>query len=140
MSLEDRITERFDRILPRLKVMKAILEEYEEKPLSLRDQLTLERAVEILADTIIDIALWIAKYHSSERPRTNREVVMLLATIGVLDKDFASRLASLAGLRNILAHQYVGIEADSLHQHAKQLLEDFPRFQKEIYGYIKKIS
>lgn len=49
---------------------------------------------------------------------------------------FAIRILPMAGLRNILIHEYFKIDLERIYQHL-QNLEDFRTFQKHIIKFLK---
>lgn len=48
--------------------------------------------------------------------RDGYEAILRLGELGVLPPDFARSLAPLAGLRNVLAHEYVALDWDEIVQ------------------------
>jgi len=59
-----------------------------------------------------------------EVPQSYREVFRLLSDHGVIEPELAARLASGAGLRNLVAHQYGVLDWDRIHEMASTRLED----------------
>ena len=70
---------------------------------------------------------WLADEGSSV-PASYREVLLTLADHNVLDRALALRLASAAGLRNLIAHQYAVLDWERIHTVAAQGLDDLIRF------------
>jgi len=50
-----------------------------------------------------------------------------MGELGVLPPDFARSLAPIAGFRNILVHEYLGVDWDYVYDHL-QNLDDLERF------------
>jgi uncharacterized protein YutE (UPF0331/DUF86 family) len=82
--------------------------------------LALERALHIAAEAIFDIGHHILAGRGLDVPATYREVLPALARAGVIDPALLVRLEGLAGLRNILVHDYAVVESPRLWQ----LLDD----------------
>ena len=86
--------------------------------------LALERALQIAAEAIFDLGHHILAGRGLDVPATYREVLPALARAGVIDTALLSRLEGLAGLRNILVHDYVVVELPRLWQLLDERLED----------------
>jgi uncharacterized protein YutE (UPF0331/DUF86 family) len=63
-----------------------------------------------------------------EVPQSYREVFRALADHGVVEPALAARLASAAGLRNLVAHQYGVLNWDRIHEMASSSLDDLLSF------------
>ena len=74
-----------------------------------------ERNAELLAQVCIDVALHIVAASGTAAPETYREALRALAPIIDLADDVAARLASAAGLRNLLVHMYLEIDHGRLY-------------------------
>ena len=78
--------------------------------------LALERALQIAAEAVFDIGHHILAGRGLDVPATYREVLPALARAGGIDTALLARLEGLAGLRNILVHDYVVVESPRLWQ------------------------
>ena len=61
-------------------------------------------------------------------PQSYRDVFRLFGERGVIPDDLAKRLASAAGLRNLVAHQYAVIDWQRIHEIASLHLGDLLLF------------
>jgi uncharacterized protein YutE (UPF0331/DUF86 family) len=86
--------------------------------------LALERALQIAAEAIFDIGHHILAGRGLSVPATYREVLPAIARAGVIDTTLLGRLEGLAGLRNILVHDYVAVEMPRLWQLLDERHED----------------
>ena len=86
--------------------------------------LALERALHIAAEAIFDIGHHILAGRGLDVPATYREVLPALARAGVIDPALLVRLEGLAGLRNILVHDYAVVESPRLWQLLDERLGD----------------
>jgi uncharacterized protein YutE (UPF0331/DUF86 family) len=59
----------------------------------------------------------------------------MMGELRVLDADFARRLAPLAGFRNVLIHEYVGIDWDKVYQNL-QIIDDLHLFSERIRHWL----
>lgn len=58
-----------------------------------------------------------------------------MGELGVLPLELAERLAPIAGFRNILVHEYLGIDWDEVY-HNLVNLDDFERFAELIREWL----
>jgi uncharacterized protein YutE (UPF0331/DUF86 family) len=72
---------------------------------------------------------------STREPTSYRDVFTILADEDLVDVDVAEEMAEMAGFRNVLAHDYAGIDHDRVHAHLQDL-ERFRRFAEAIHGSI----
>ena len=63
----------------------------------------------------------------ARKPVDYYDAKLRMGELGVLGADFARRLAPLAGLRKLLAHEYLTVDWDHVLQ-ALQRLDDLERF------------
>jgi len=92
--------------------------DFEEDPY-LRD--IAERNLEVAAQCCIDICNRIITLEGGPQPQDYYEAILQQGDLGVLPPEFAERLAPLAGFRNVLAHQYLGVDWDEVYSHLQKL-------------------
>lgn len=92
-----------------------------------------ERNLQVAIQCLIDIANRIISLEEAQKPRDYYEAFLILGNIQVLPSVFAREIAPMAGFRNILIHEYVGIDWDLVYKYL-QKLDDFYQYE----GYIKK--
>ncbi len=95
-----------------------------------------ERCLQIAIQSLLDICHHIIVENNWPRPQNNKEAILALSQKGIIPSDFANRVLPMAGLRNILVHDYLKINLMRLYEHI-QNLEDFRQFQKYIIAYLK---
>jgi uncharacterized protein YutE (UPF0331/DUF86 family) len=116
------------RVLAELRRLRAI-------PSSAREplhQLALERGLHVSAEAIFDVGHHVLAGRGLAVPATYREVVPALVAAGVLTADLGARLSGLAGLRNVLVHDYAVIDASVLWQLLDERLEDLESARDEL--------
>ena len=96
-----------------------------------------ERCLEISIQCILDICHHIIVDNNWPRPKDNKEAILTIGQKGVIPPDFADHILPMAGLRNILVHEYFKIDQKRLYDHL-QNLGDFRAFQKHIIEFLKK--
>jgi uncharacterized protein YutE (UPF0331/DUF86 family) len=130
-----------ERRLDELNERLARLEPLKNKPLEeflqdayLRD--IVERNLEVAAQACIDICHRLIALGSARKPVDYYEAFLIVGEMGVLPGDFARRLASLAGFRNILVHEYLRLDWDLVYQNL-QRLDDLRRFREYVLSWLK---
>jgi uncharacterized protein YutE (UPF0331/DUF86 family) len=111
----DELNERLARLIP---LQSKSQSELEADPY-LRD--IVERNLEVAAQCCIDISNRIISIENAKKPVDYYDAIMILAEIGVIPPEFAQRLAPMAGFRNILVHEYLGIDWDQVYRHLHNL-------------------
>jgi uncharacterized protein YutE (UPF0331/DUF86 family) len=86
--------------------------------------LALERGLQVAAETIFDIGHHVLAGRGRPVPPKYRDVLPALVTDGVLTKGIAERLDGLAGLRNLLVHDYGIVDAARLWELVDSRLDD----------------
>ena len=135
-GIERRLDELNER-LARLEPFKAKTRAEFDADAYLRD--IVERNLEIAAQCCIDIGHRIIALEDAQKPRDYYEAILRLGEIGVLPSDFARRIAPLAGLRNILVHEYVKLNWDRVQQSLKQL-DDLVQFAELVRRWLLRNS
>ncbi len=87
-----------------------------------------ERLVQVIVDLALDINGHLVVALLGRAPETGRRSFLDMAEAGVLTDELVSRLAPAAGLRNVLVHQYVDIDARKVADAVPQLLADMPEY------------
>lgn len=90
-----------------------------------------ERNLEVAVQCLIDMANRIISIEETRKPRDYYEAFVILGDIQVLPPVFAQKIAPMAGLRNILVHEYIGLDWDLVYDHLHKL-EGFYVFEEHI--------
>ncbi|MBI5700298.1 DUF86 domain-containing protein [Candidatus Saganbacteria bacterium] len=97
-----------------------------------------ERNLEVSIEAMLDVGNHIIASLGLGKPEDYYDIIKLLGEKGVISKDFANKIAPLAGLRNRIVHDYLEIDHKLLLQNIKDHLADFEFFSKEILSFTKK--
>lgn len=81
----------------------------------------IERNFEVAAQCILDISNRVIADMQGERPTDYFTGILILGDYNVLPKAFAKKLAPVAGLRNILVHQYLDLDWHRMLNHLNNL-------------------
>ncbi len=126
---------QIDENLPILKELKVIpLNKFKDDK---KLQLLTERCLELNIQALLDIAHYIIAQNNWKRSSENKEAILTLGVKGIITEDFAKKIEPMAGLRNLLAHEYLKIDPAKIYEHL-QNLEDFREFSRYILKYINK--
>jgi uncharacterized protein YutE (UPF0331/DUF86 family) len=131
-GIERRLDELNDR-LARLEPLRSRPRADFDADPYLRD--IVERNLEVSAQCCIDICHRILVLENARKPVNYYEAILSMGELGILPADFARRLAPIAGFRNILIHEYVGIDWDQVYQNL-QKLDDLTRFAGKIRKWL----
>jgi uncharacterized protein YutE (UPF0331/DUF86 family) len=80
---------------------------------------------------VIDLSCHLAVHHNLGNAETYSDCIQLLARYDIIDGALEERLMSMAGLRNILVHEYVTVDIGRLVSFLDHL-DDFTAFAKAI--------
>jgi uncharacterized protein YutE (UPF0331/DUF86 family) len=115
---------RIIRDLERLRVLPS-----QEREANSLANLSLERALHVAAEAIFDIGHHLLAGRGLNVPGAYREVLPALARAGIIHPTIVERLDGLAGLRNILVHDYVGVDTARLWKLLDERLDDLRAVQ-----------
>jgi uncharacterized protein YutE (UPF0331/DUF86 family) len=127
----DELSARLGRLEPLKSKSKA---EFDADPY-LRD--IAERNLEVAAQCVLDISHRLISLAGGQRPRDYYEAILRLGELRVLPPDFAAHLAPLAGLRNILVHEYLEVDWQEVYRNLQQL-EDLARFAEAVRAWLRQ--
>jgi len=126
-GIERRLNELNER-LQRLATFTGMARSDFDADPFLRD--IVERNLEVAAQCCIDICNRIIVLEDAQKPADYYEGILRMAELQVLPSDFARALAPIAGFRNILIHEYLGIDWDEVYRNLHQLdmLQQFAQY------------
>ena len=70
----------------------------------------IERYLYLAVQATINLAEAIIAYKKLRKPSTLSEAFYILAENSIISKELALKLEKMVGLRNVLAHDYVGVD------------------------------
>ena len=125
----DELNERLARLQP---LQNKPRPEFDADPY-LRD--IVERNLEIAAQCVIDICHRIIALENARKPTDYYEAILIIGELNILPADFARQIAPLAGFRNVLVHEYLGVEWDLVYANL-QKLSDLLTFRDHIRQWL----
>jgi len=99
-----------------------------------------EKGLEILAQNLLDIGAHILSSDLQNDWEDYGEIISKLGKHGVIPQEFSEEIKGMAGLRNILIHEYLKIDIKRLVEYLNNRLGDFVKFIKYIRKYQKSRS
>jgi uncharacterized protein YutE (UPF0331/DUF86 family) len=86
--------------------------------------LALERALHVAAEALFDIGHHVLAGRGHPVPPRYRDIIPALETHGMLPPSLAARLEGMAGLRNLLVHDYARLDETILRRVVEDHLPD----------------
>jgi len=104
-------------------------EEFIEDPFVIGN---VERYLQLAIQVVLDISNHIVADDRLGAVEEYRDAIRLLGQSGYLQPDLAQRLIPMAGLRNILVHDYLDVDRGKIYILLQDCLEDFEQFAIQI--------
>jgi uncharacterized protein YutE (UPF0331/DUF86 family) len=95
-----------------------------------------ERILAQLVELAVSVNSHIAVSSRGTAPATYRQSFLDAGELGVLPDGLAARLAVAAGLRNVLAHEYVAIDVELVAAAVPAARRDFRQYLKAVAAYL----
>ena len=89
-----------------------------------------ERAVQVCAEIVIDIAVRLIAFHNAGPVATAADAIDKLHDLGIIQS--AEPYRSMVRMRNLIVHQYEVIDPAILYEVITSRLDDFLLFRNEI--------
>jgi uncharacterized protein YutE (UPF0331/DUF86 family) len=86
----------------------------------------------------IDLATGIAVMKTPRRPDTYRETFHVLGKSGIIPEDLAASMSRLAGFRNVLVHEYTGLDTRHVHHILLDDWQTMDNFRKLAKTFIRE--
>jgi len=93
-----------------------------------------ERWIENIVNSSIDMAKILLASHKQRMPQTYREVLLELSCIDEFEEAIAEKLSGFAKLRNILAHEYLDVR----YKHIHRFIEEAHGPYEDLLCFVKK--
>jgi uncharacterized protein YutE (UPF0331/DUF86 family) len=108
-------------VMVQLQRLRALSADERTDPLR---QLAAERALHVAIEAVLDVGHHLLAGRGHPIPATYREVVPALVAHGILATELGARLEGMAGMRNILVHDYVHVDPTQVWAVVDQKLGD----------------
>lgn len=138
---ETVINARINKIQEYLKILKELkLESRENFLTDYRIHGLAERYLHLAIECVLDIGNHLISRLEYEKPETYQEILLILGKNSIIPKEFAEKIAKMAGFRNILIHNYLEINERLVFEYLQNNLSDFEAFNKYIVKYLKRLN
>jgi len=124
-------------VLERIKKQFSLVEELVGEMETEKSYRGLERLIQLTIQALLDLGLMVISALGRQRPRAYSEIGYILRDLGILDEEDASKLRSMAGLRNILVHAYADVDREKVFTFAERLKTDAPRIASIIMSRLE---
>lgn len=137
---KDLVYRKIKLISKDLKELKRISylseKEYFKNPMW---EIQTERFLERIIGRMIDTNYHIVTEIGNPTPSDYYESFVELGKLKVLPMEFSRGLASYAGLRNRLVHEYNSLDERKVYNAMKKLMKDTPKYLRHIEKYIEAV-
>lgn len=98
----------------------------------------LERHMELSIQTVIDLVAHLLAGTGKAMPSGYADALSEAGRSGILDVAFAARIHPMAGLWNLLVHEYARIDHEMLLQMVRERLGDFCEFARQVLAFLDR--
>jgi uncharacterized protein YutE (UPF0331/DUF86 family) len=98
----------------------------------IREQRFILHTLQLALQATLDIASHIVSARRLGEPSSNRELFLLLGRDGWITPDQVSTLQAMAGMRNILVHGYLSVDAEIIADVVETRLGDLLSFAESV--------
>jgi len=91
-----------------------------------------ERYLQLAIQIIIDIGNHILSERNVTGIVNYQDIIVRLGTEGIIPIELAVKIEPMAGLRNILVHEYIEIDREKLYDFLQYSLKDFKEFVRHV--------
>jgi len=133
------IEEKLKSIVVYIKELEPILElSFNDFSKNYRDYRTAERSFQLVVDSAVDINTLLILENGKQPPENNFQSFIMAGELGVVEGVFAKELASSAGLRNRLVHEYEKTDLDIFYRSLKKFVPLYFEYIKKINDFLNK--
>lgn len=139
----ERIKKRIKEIHHRLQSLKHLEKENEEIKFLVDETISAasERHLQIAIQACLDIADHLIAKLSLETPKEDKkEVFPILAQNKIISPDLAAKMKRMAGMRNVLVHNYTEVQRQKVYNAIKKDLTDIIDFVTQIQKFLDKLE
>ena len=104
------------------------------------DQAVVERLLERVIGRMIDVKYHLITECGHPPPSDYHASFLKLAELGIVDHEFARRIARCAGLRNRLVHEYEEIDPRKVFESLQAARDDIVTYVRSVQSYLDRLS
>ena len=102
-----------------------------------KTQRIVERTLQMMIETCADIAGHIASDRGTRTPASYADTFKVISEISVIDAELAGIMDKMSKFRNVVVHQYEGVDAEIVIASLKKHLKDVERYKNAVLEYLK---
>lgn len=99
---------------------------------------TLERDFQLIVDTVIDINTHIISSENLRAPEDATETFHILGEAKILPMEFVEKFSPVAGMRNIVVHDYEKVDVEKMINDIKKDIGQFGEYAVYIDNFLQK--
>jgi uncharacterized protein YutE (UPF0331/DUF86 family) len=96
-----------------------------------KTQRIVERTLQMAIEACVDIAGHMVADRGLRSPATYADTFEILVQSGLLSPDLGEAMVKMTGFRNVIVHDYAGIDVEVEIRVLHERLDDFRRFETE---------
>ena len=97
-----------------------------------------EKGLQILIQNLLDIGAHLLASEIRNDWDDYGEIILKLGQHGIIPGDFSEKIQGMAGLRNILIHEYLRVDVSKIYDLLKNRMGDFTDFMSYVQSYLEK--
>lgn len=102
-------------------------------------KLASERLLERIAGRMIDVNFHVVTESGSPPPKDYYDSFLEMGRLGVLPDAFSRSIASAAGLRNRLVHEYDALDPVRVHGALATASREVPEYVRQVEAYLSRL-
>ena len=91
----------------------------------------------VAAGAALDICNHLAARRGARSPEDYADCMAIMAELGIIDDDLATRLMRMSRFRNLLVHLYARVNDGEVHRVIREDLGDLERYLTSVGRYLK---
>jgi len=101
-----------------------------------KTQRIVERTLQMMIETCADVANHIVSDRGLRAPTGYADTFSVLMENGVISEELCGAMVKMAKFRNVVVHQYEGVDAEIVMVILKKRLDDFEKYRDAILAYL----
>ncbi len=97
-----------------------------------------EKGLQILIQNLLDIGAHLLASEIKNDWDDYGEIILKLGQHGIIPRDFSEKIQGMAGLRNILIHEYLRVDVSKIYDLLKKRMGDFTEFMSYVQSYLER--
>ena len=101
-----------------------------------KTQRIVERTLQMMIETCADVANHIVSDRGLRAPTGYADTFSVLMENAVISEELCGAMVKMAKFRNVVVHQYEGVDAEIVMVILKKRLDDFEKYRDAILAYL----